>query len=260
MKDVGKLWYVLGMTVERNREKRRLFLSQELYINNLLASFGMQDCKSASTLQVPGSRLLPRADTNAPAASINYPRAIDLLNYLVTCTRPDLAYSASCLAQFLNNPRSEHETTFKHVLRYLSGTQTWGISLGELGDNSVVTAYCDSDWGSNFDSRMLFLSPQLKRNTGQDVCWLLELVSDFGLDVKAKLLCDNQGAIALLKNPLYQHQTQHIKLRLHWCRQLLNEGDISVEYVVTNLMVADVLTKSLSCVFHQTHCAALFIL
>ncbi|MBW0489730.1 hypothetical protein O181_029445 [Austropuccinia psidii MF-1] len=241
MKDLGELRYVLGMTVERNREKRSLFLSQELYISNLLATFGMQDCKSASTPQVPGSRLLPRADTNAPAALINYWCAIGLLNYLVTCTRPDLAYSASCLAQFLNDPSSENEAAFKHVLRYLSGTQTWGISLGPF--QAVVSSFM-AWWGGKLPNRMLFLSPQLKRNT----------------DVKAKLLCDNQGAIALLKNPLYQHRTRHIKLRLHWCRQLLNEGDISMEYVATNLMVADVLTKGLSGVLHQTHCAALFIL
>ncbi|MBW0536835.1 hypothetical protein O181_076550 [Austropuccinia psidii MF-1] len=132
MKDLGELQYLLGMTVKRDREKRSLFLSQELYINNLLATFGMQACRPVSTLQVPGSRLLPRADTNAPAASINYQRAIGLLNYLVTCTRPDLAYSASCLAQFLNNPSSENETSFKHVLPYLSGTQTWGITLEKL--------------------------------------------------------------------------------------------------------------------------------
>ncbi|MBW0540348.1 hypothetical protein O181_080063 [Austropuccinia psidii MF-1] len=98
MKDLGKLCYVLGMKVERDREKCRLFLSQGLYINNLLATFGMQDCKLVSTLQVPGSRLLARTDTNAPVAMINYRRGIGLLNYLVTCTRPDLAYSASCLA------------------------------------------------------------------------------------------------------------------------------------------------------------------
>ncbi|MBW0500490.1 hypothetical protein O181_040205 [Austropuccinia psidii MF-1] len=286
MKDLGELCYVLGMKVERDREKCKMFLSQGLYINNLLATFGMQDFKLVSTLQVPGSRLLPRTDTNAPVATINYQRGIGLLNYLVTCTRPDLAYSASCLAQFLNNPSSEHEAAFKHVLRYLSGTQTWVISLGKLGDNSVVNAYCDSNRGSNFDSRSfsgscLFFYGWVGWKTSkqdvvslssteaeyrsisncfQDVCWLLELVSDFGVNVKAKLLGDNQGAIALLKNPLYQHRTRHIKLHLHWCLQLLNEGNISVEYVATNLMVADVLTKSLTRVLHKTHCTALFIL
>ncbi|MBW0551909.1 hypothetical protein O181_091624 [Austropuccinia psidii MF-1] len=84
MKDLGELRYLLGMKVERDREKCRLFLSQGIYINNLLATFGMQECKSVSTPQVPGSRLLPRTDTNAPVATINYQCGIGLLSYLVT--------------------------------------------------------------------------------------------------------------------------------------------------------------------------------
>ncbi|MBW0561563.1 hypothetical protein O181_101278 [Austropuccinia psidii MF-1] len=245
MKDLGELRYVLGMKVERDREKCRLFLTQGLYIDNLLATFGMQDFKSVSTPQVPGSRLLPRTDTNTPVATINYWRGIGLLNYLVTCTRPDLAYSASCLAQFLNDPSSKHEAAFKHVLRYLSGTRSWGITLDP---SQAVFSSFTASWVGKLPSKMLFRSPQLKQNTGQS-------------PIAAKtLLCDNQGAIALLKNPLYQHRTRHIKLCLHWCRQLLNEGNISVEYVATNLMVADVLTKSLTCILHKTHCTALFIL
>ncbi|MBW0526255.1 hypothetical protein O181_065970 [Austropuccinia psidii MF-1] len=259
MKDLGELRYVLGMKVERDREKCRLFLTQGLYIDNLLTTFGMQDCKSVSTPQVPGSRLLPRTDTNAPVATINYRRGIGLLNYLVTCTRPDLAYSASCLAQFLNDPSSKHEAAFKHVLRYLSGTRSWGITLG-----SCLFFYGLVGWKTSKQDVVSLSSTEAEyrsiSNCCQDVCWLLELVSDFGLNVKARLLCDNQGAIALLKNPLYQHRTRHIKLCLHWCRQLLNEGNISVEYVATNLMVADVLTKSLTRILHKTHCTALFIL
>ncbi|MBW0552429.1 hypothetical protein O181_092144 [Austropuccinia psidii MF-1] len=187
MKDLGKLWYVLGMMVESNRKKHSLFLSQELYINNLLATFGMQDCKLVSNPQVPGSRLLPRADTNAPAAAINYRHAIGHLKYLVTCTRTDLACSASCLAQFLNDPSSEHEASFKHVLHYLSGTQTWGIPLvswastlwlprtatptGDqtliLGPFQEVVSSFTAWWEGKLPNGMLFLSPQLKWNTGQ---------------------------------------------------------------------------------------------
>ncbi|MBW0503537.1 hypothetical protein O181_043252 [Austropuccinia psidii MF-1] len=153
MKDLDKLQYVLEMKVKRDREKRVLFLSKELYVGNVLACFGMQDCSSVATPQVPGSRLLPRMDTNAPAASTNYCHTIGILNYLVTFTRSDLAYSTSCMAQFLNDPRSDHEAAFKHVLCYLNGTWSWGISLEELGNNSEMITYCDSNWGSNFDSQ-----------------------------------------------------------------------------------------------------------
>ncbi|MBW0523675.1 hypothetical protein O181_063390 [Austropuccinia psidii MF-1] len=183
-------------------------------------------CKTVSTPQVPSSRLLPLTNTGSEPAKIHYQRAVGLLSYLVACTRPDLEYSASCLSQFLSLPSYEHELAFKHVLRYLKGTSTWGLWLGRRDDSSSIIAYCDSDWGSNYDSRSF--SGSCIFLYGLDVCWLLELVSDLGLSVKASLFCDNQGALALLENPLYQHRTRHIKLRLHWCCQLLEEGVIDV--------------------------------
>ncbi|MBW0533956.1 hypothetical protein O181_073671 [Austropuccinia psidii MF-1] len=93
----------------------------------------------------------------------------------------------------------------------------------------------------------------------QDISWLLELTNDFGLTLKGKLLCDNQGALSLLKNPLYQHRTRHIKLRLHWCRELFNAGHIQAEYVSTTNMMADIMTKSLPRQTHATHRASLGI-
>ncbi|MBW0461308.1 hypothetical protein O181_001023 [Austropuccinia psidii MF-1] len=233
MKDLGDLCYVPGMKVTRNQVDRVIFLSQELYMNSLLDSFGMGSCKPASTPQVQSSRLVPRALTELQPATIHFRRAVGLLNYIVACTRPDPVYSASCLSQFLSLPSHDHELAFKHVLHYLKGTRTWGLWLGKIGDNSSITAYCDSDWGSNYDSRSfsgscVFLyrlvgwkttkqevvalsSTEAEyrsiSNCCQDVCWLLELVSDLGLSIKANLFCDNQGALAPLKNPLYQHRT-----------------------------------------------------
>ncbi|MBW0527945.1 hypothetical protein O181_067660 [Austropuccinia psidii MF-1] len=116
MKDLGELKYVLGMKVTRNRSMRTISLSQELYVDNLLKDFGMQDCKLASTPLVPLSRLDPIGNGDVNPAGINYRRAVGLLNYLVYCTRPDIAFAASCLAQFLNAPSIEHENAFKHVL------------------------------------------------------------------------------------------------------------------------------------------------
>ncbi|MBW0461213.1 hypothetical protein O181_000928 [Austropuccinia psidii MF-1] len=283
MKDLGDLKYVLGMKVTRNRSMKTISLTQELYIDNLLNDFGMQDCKPVSTPLVPSSRLNPFSNEEINPASINYCRAVGLLNYLFSCTRPDIAFAASCLAQFLNAPSIKHENAFKHVLRYLKGTKGWGITLGNVSDNSFITAFCDADWGSNYDSRSfsgscVFCYGLIGWKTSrqeivalssteaeyrsissccQDISWLLELTSDFGLKLKSKLLCDNQGALSLLKNPLYQHRTRHIKLRLHWCRELFNEGKIMAEYISTTNMVADIMTKSLPRQTHSVHCASL---
>ncbi|MBW0567317.1 hypothetical protein O181_107032 [Austropuccinia psidii MF-1] len=153
MKNLGNLGYVLGMKVTINTIKFVLSISKELYINSLLDSFGMGACKPISTPQVPPSKLLSLAITDSEPAKIHYQRAVGLLNYLVAGTRPDLAYSASCISQFLSFPSHDHELAFIKVLRYLKGTRTWGLWLGRRGDIFSIIANCDSDWGSNYSSR-----------------------------------------------------------------------------------------------------------
>ncbi|MBW0564333.1 hypothetical protein O181_104048 [Austropuccinia psidii MF-1] len=150
MKDLGDIEYVLGMKVTRDQSRRIINLSQELYIENILIDFEIEDFRPVSTPQVPFSGLTPVSTT---AASINDQRAVGLLSCLVSCTRPDIAYTESCLAQFLNNTSKEHEMVFKHVLQYLKGTKNWALSLGHSQDNSIIKAYCAADWGSNFDLR-----------------------------------------------------------------------------------------------------------
>ncbi|MBW0481869.1 hypothetical protein O181_021584 [Austropuccinia psidii MF-1] len=113
----------------------------------------MGSCKLVSTPQVPLSKLLPLAAADSEPSKLHYWRAVGLLNYLVACTSPDLAYSASCLSQFLSFPSHDHELAFMHVLWYLKGTSTWGLWLGRRGDNSSIIPYCYSDWGPNYDSR-----------------------------------------------------------------------------------------------------------
>ncbi|MBW0478021.1 hypothetical protein O181_017736 [Austropuccinia psidii MF-1] len=108
----------------------------------------MDNFRPTSTSQVPLSSLKPiSSDLPSKEVSINYCRDIRLLNYLVTCMCPDIAFSASHLSQSLNNPFHEHKLAFMHFLQYLCGTSTWGITLGRVGDNSVISAYCNSEWG-----------------------------------------------------------------------------------------------------------------
>ena len=49
MKDLGPARHTLGMKISRNRDKRRLFLTQTDYIGRVLERFNMQSAQSAST-------------------------------------------------------------------------------------------------------------------------------------------------------------------------------------------------------------------
>ena len=56
---------------------------------------------------------------------------------------------------------------------------------------------------------------------------------------------DNQGALQLSKNPVSNSNSKHIDVRHHFLKELIRQGDISVNNVPSEYQHADILTKVL---------------
>jgi hypothetical protein len=131
MEDLGLLKHLIGMKIKCIGNA--IWLSQDVYVNEILATYGMLDVRTAETLSVPNTRLVPA--TNQERADflkmgINYRRAVGLLNHLAVSTCPEILFAMSQLSQHLEDPRSQHWEACVHLLRYLANTQTRGINLG----------------------------------------------------------------------------------------------------------------------------------
>ncbi|CAI7811884.1 unnamed protein product [Closterium sp. NIES-54] len=76
-----------------------------------------------------------------------YPELVGCLMYLMTCTRPDLAYPLSLLAHYVapGRHRKVHWDAAKRVLRYLCSTSGMGLVLGGWGP-VVLTGHADASW------------------------------------------------------------------------------------------------------------------
>ena len=72
-------------------------------------------------------KLLPTPKDQPIQTEFPYRQLIGEMMYLVTSTRPDLAYSVCQLSRFVANPTPQHIGALKTVLRYLKGTLTKGI-------------------------------------------------------------------------------------------------------------------------------------
>ena len=68
-----------------------------------------------------------------------------------------------------------------------------------------------------------------------------------------KVLEDNQGAKALIENPLSFARSKHIEVRFHFIRDLFRTRKIIVEYVASAEQHADIVTKALSRANFQYH-------
>ena len=85
-------------------------------------------------------------------------------------------------------------------------------------------------------------------NACQEATWLKRLLSCLSRQEEKTVLIaeDNQSCIALSRNPRYHGRTKHISIRHHFVRNLVESGEVSVEYCPTEDMIADVLTKPLN--------------
>ena len=62
---------------------------------------------------------------------------------------------------------------------------------------------------------------------------------------------DSNGALDLARNAQFSQRTKHIDIRHHFIRDHLEKGDISLQYLPTDAMTADILTKPLDKVKHE---------
>ncbi|CAI7924434.1 unnamed protein product, partial [Closterium sp. NIES-53] len=79
-----------------------------------------------------------------------YPELVGCLMYLMTCTRPDLAYPLSLLAHYVapGKHRKVQWDAAKRVLRYLCSTSSMGLVLGGRAQ-VVLTGHADTSWVDN---------------------------------------------------------------------------------------------------------------
>jgi hypothetical protein len=60
-----------------------------------------------------------------------------------------------------------------------------------------------------------------------------------------EIMCDNQCAIKLLKTTYATKEKKHIDIQHNFVREIIEEGEVTLNYTPTNDMVADIITKGL---------------
>ncbi|CAI7869387.1 unnamed protein product [Closterium sp. NIES-53] len=208
--------------------------------------------------------------------------------FLMTCTRPDLAYPHSILARYVapGRHRPEHMAAAKRVLRNLCSTSGMGLVLG--GRSPVVlTGHADASWvddlatqrssqvytfslgsgsvswRSTRSSSVLSSSCEAEIYAGamaaHELCWLTYLLTDLGEPPCSPpvLYVDNKAMLALCREHRLEHRTKHISLRYFLARELQQRGQLRLAYVASEANTADIFTNAHQPCDHQHFCTML---
>ncbi|MBW0506779.1 hypothetical protein O181_046494 [Austropuccinia psidii MF-1] len=274
MEDLHVSKYALGILINQKEQSNSLL--QDKMISKILSEFQV-DKSRGNTSPLP-SNYQELKDPKLPKPEhppFNYRQVIGLLQYLVQCTRPDLAYSISFVSQLLESPKYRHYQAVIHVLKYLNFIKNLELRLGckklthSLGE---IICFTNSDWGGAKENRsfsgsiiyyhgslgwrsqkqqvVALSSAEAEHNALSSCCqdseWICQLIFEItNKKITSIIYSDNQSSIALASNRFYHHGTRHINFRLHFIQSLIEDEKIVLKYISTEDMLADLLTKNL---------------
>ena len=140
MKNLGKVSYILGIKVYRDRSKRILGLSQKLYIEKVLKRFSMKNSKRGLLPLRHGinlSKMMCQTTSEEVQymSRISYATTIGSLMYAMLCTQPDITLTMSITSRYQSNPDKEHWIAVKNILKYLRRTKDLFLIFG--GDSEL---------------------------------------------------------------------------------------------------------------------------
>ncbi|VFQ67784.1 unnamed protein product [Cuscuta campestris] len=260
MKDLGDASYALGIRIYRDRSRKLLGTS----LSKTQGAFTPEEVERMR---------------NVPYAS-----AIGSIMYAMVCTRPNVSFALSVTSRYQSNPGESHWTAMKNILKYFRRTKDAFLVYGRKEELSIV-GYTDARFQTDRDhfksqaGYVFFLNggavtwKSYKQDTTADSTtegeymaaaeatkegvWLNNFITELGVVPSIKnpipLFCDNNGAIAQVKEPRSHQKTKHIVRSYHIIREIVARGDVEICKIDTDDNIADPLRKALGKPKHESH-------
>jgi hypothetical protein len=108
IEDLGPAKWLFGCSIERDRERRTLKLSQSQYVSEILKLYEMDKCSSVGTPMA--AKIVTDARSNEPLdkKKFPFPNLIGKLLYCSNCTRPDITVDVNHLSRYMSKPTVMH--------------------------------------------------------------------------------------------------------------------------------------------------------
>jgi hypothetical protein len=284
--DLGQPRKLLGMRVSVG--DGLISLDTEYKIEQLAKEYGLTRrlCQLVPILpnikfhhaSVKQDREISHSDQLSTEESKKYRSIVGAIMFIMTATRPDIAYAVSILARYLSNPFKEHMEAAKGLISYLYGSRSLKLIYRKIPMYLYrLVAYTDSDWAANLENRrshssgIIFLgkTPIFWLSTLQStvalstaeaeinalkeivkaVLWIRGILRETGLFSAlepTEIYEDNQAAIEIVQNPEVSKRNRHYDMSYHFIRENLQEfKNIIISYVESADNIADIGTKPL---------------
>ena len=164
--DMGPASLYLGICITHDCTRRKLWLSQKSYCVDLLQTWNLSNCTTASMPMIAKPHLLdptPHALPDITDDNVKplFQKLVGSLIYLAICTCPNISYATMTLGQYNANPSRTHLVAAKRILCDIVGTVDLALefnfdggvipsTIGSFMRNCVIS---DADWASDESDR-----------------------------------------------------------------------------------------------------------
>jgi hypothetical protein len=269
------LSHYLNRVITRDRINKTIHISQPGYIDKLQATFPPQSSF------LPTTPMLPHRDNIdsspillLPTSRTLYMQKVGSLNYLAINTRPDIAFAVGWVARKMQQPTEYDKLQVDRIMNYVINTRNLGLTFRGQG-GVVLSVYVDASYAIHDDRKSHFgtcmfigdFSASVATKSRKAKCmaissteaeylalcegaklvaWARQLFSELGYPKPGPNVVyeDNQATIKMVNNGNDKGRTKHIDVRFHYIREMIEQGQIKMEYKRTEDMIADILTKA----------------
>ena len=268
----------MGVQIEHDVGKGTLFLHQKQYIEKAFDKFCDKSTKlfttPVQTSACDAFTKLRAAETDEERMQMSdkpYLALMGSILWAIVMTRPDCAFYAGFLCQFMSDPTIDCWYAAIALLSYMYNTRTLGLLYKRCG-HVRLSVYCDSSYGASpkpmygyvvfangtpvsWSAKKQKIVPQSSceaetyaLNAGcRALIFIKNLLAELNTTVELPMAThtDNDAARLTAINPGTTARTKHFESWLRYVRELYLNLVITVNWVPTKEQIADLFTKPL---------------
>jgi len=269
----------LGLRIINNKETGLTTVDQEFYIQSMLKKYNVMVNGKDKPVDSPSDEDLFK-ETNSSTTGVNqnlYRSIVMSLLYVAKRTRPDILLGVTYLSRKCMKATTGDWKKLQRILLYLAWHPSLKIYIHEQNsDEMKFEIHCDASHLTHDDCRghtglILLLNKNFVvasskkqslnadssceselialHSAGQLSSWLINILEELDIVPINPVIIyqDNQSTIKVANQGHGKFgRTKHIKRRFFGIKGLVDEGLVKLEYLPTNDMIADLLTKPLS--------------
>ena len=267
----GRVAY-LGMTIQRR--KAGIHVSMDDYLADMLVFCPVDaGTRPAST---PAAENLFTVDEDSPSLSKKehemFHSTVAKALYLTLRTRPDIATTVSFLTTRVSCPTKQDWSKLMRMMSYMQHNPHKGLLFPTKG-GMEIDAYIDAAFCAHMDGKshtgvivriggaLVYAKSTKQKIVSRDsteaetiglsdhtdkVMWFHRFMKSQGHNPQPPIIYqDNKSTISLVTKGGGKPRTRHLRARQYAVKEQVDAGEYKIEYMITEVMIADVLTKAL---------------